>query len=277
MMRKYLSSVAIIAGIAGIALTSTVFAEDGIYDKDKIRGFISLGGDYRNMNSAYINYVNRVLFGAHGTAKVDPVDSTYYISPDNDIGKYDHFDDVYLGLHVNIGAQYKQFRTWFDVNFMPTQVSEKPADYSTTTGYELYDAKWFSYGVDWMFGWKLFGENAVINLIPSAGFGFNLLNLHLTSDYDFLTDTKGSSYISARNRYYSTFAPTFNAEMELQLNIDPIAVGAYGGYRVIRYDELNIEGRSYGDPDVNGDTWFIGGRLTWTFKSEAQRKLEDKL
>ena len=46
---------------------------------------------------------------------------------------------------------------------------------------------------------------------------------------------------------------------------------------MIRYDELNIEGRSYGDPDVNGDTWFIGGRLTWTFKSEAQRKLEDKL
>ena len=31
MMRKYLSSVAIIAGIAGLALTSTVFAEDGFY------------------------------------------------------------------------------------------------------------------------------------------------------------------------------------------------------------------------------------------------------
>ena len=40
---------------------------------------------------------------------------------------YSKFDDYYLGLHVNLGAQYKQFLTWFDINFMPMQTSERPA------------------------------------------------------------------------------------------------------------------------------------------------------
>jgi hypothetical protein len=160
---------------------------------------------------------------------------------------------------------------------MPTQISERPADYNAS-GHRLYDVSWFAYGVDWMFGWKLFGENAIINLIPAAGFGFNLLNLHFASKYDYQYEEDPTQWVSLENRYYSTFASTFNAEMELRLNLDPFSIGGYGGYRVIRYNEINIDDdRVLGDPDMSGDTWYVGLKLTWTFLSEAQRKLRDRL
>ena len=60
-------------------------------------------------------------------------------------------------------------------------------------------------------------------------------------------------------------------------------IGAYGGYRVVRYNELEVEGEvlepafgSY-DTDNVGDTWFAGLRLTWTFTSEWQDKQNTKL
>ena len=172
---------------------------------------------------------------------------------------------------------------------MPTQISERPSSTYTAisedgTGamkFPLYDVRWFAYGADWMFGWKLFGENTFINLIPAVGFGFNLINFHLASNFDF-TDSDDKSTVSARDRYYSTFASTFNSELELRLEFGPIAVGAYGGYRCVRYNELEIEkhvfegGSSY-DTDNVGDTWFVGLRLTWIFRSEWQKKQDDKL
>ena len=263
------------------ALTTSAFAEpeEGFYEKHAIRGFISIGGDYRGMRSAYVDYLNKTLFKrnfGHIIETQAPGDTavTKTFERDESVGKYEHFDDYYIGLHVEVGAQYHQFLTWFDINFMPTQVSDKPSD-KNSNGFDLYDVKWFSYGIDWMFGWKLFGENTVINLIPSVGIGFNLLNVHLGSNYSFKTDDGDT--VKVRNRYYSVFSPTFNAQLELRFALDPFSVGAYGGYRVIRFDEFDVEGYKLGDPDNNGDTWFIGAKLTWTFLSENQRKLRDKL
>ena len=279
MKRNLLSPLIFAASLC--TLTQSIFAtaSDSFYEKNDIRGFISIAGDYRGMSSDFNAYINKILFNKKQSVVVTTVtsdDTTTTVLRDNSISKYDQFDDYYLGLHLEIGAQYKQFRTWFDVNFMPTQVSERPSATSATTGNTLYDIKWFAYGIDWMFGWKLFGENAIVNLIPAAGFGMNLLNIHFGSDYDYAPeDTTG--YVTTSNRYYSAFAPTFNAELELQLNLDPISIGAYGGYRVIRYNEFDVEGYKLGDSDVNGDTWFAGVKLTWTFLSENQRKLRDKL
>ncbi len=265
------------------AITASAFAEpeEGFYEKHDIRGFISVGADYRGMRSAYANYLNRLLFNKNQGFIVDKItaegDTVKGAVLDKDISRYEHFNDYYLGLHIEVGAQYHQFLTWFDINFMPTQVSDKPADYSTSTGERLYDVKWFAYGIDWMFGWKLFGENTVINLIPSAGIGLNLLNVHLASDYYFIESGSDSSYVQARNRYYSTLSPTFNAQVEFRISIDPISVGAYAGYRVVRFNEIDFEGHSLGDSDNNGDTWFLGAKITWTFLSENQKKLRDKL
>ena len=146
--------------------------EEGFYEKNHIRGFISLGGDYRGMFKEFRNYVNQVAFG-NGYHVVEDGDSTeLYAGKIN----YAKFDDYYLGLHLNIGAQYKQFLTWFDINFMPTQISERPHSTYTTTSesgtsikFPLYDVRWFCYGADWMFGWKLFGEDMPVNLIPAVG------------------------------------------------------------------------------------------------------------
>lgn len=265
------------------AITTSAFAEpeEGFYEKHDIRGFISVGADYRGMRSAYANYLNRLLFNKNQGFIVDKItedgDTVKAAVLDKDISRYEHFNDYYLGLHIEVGAQYHQFLTWFDINFMPTQVSDKPADYSSTTNERLYNVKWFAYGIDWMFGWKLFGENTVINLIPSAGIGLNLLNVHLASDYYFIESGSDSSYVQARNRYYSTLSPTFNAQVEFRVSIDPISIGAYAGYRVVRFNEIDFEGHSLGDSDNNGDTWFLGAKITWTFLSENQKKLRDKL
>ena len=272
--------------VCALVLAPSVLAdtEEGFYEKNHIRGFISLGGDYRGMFGEFRNYVNQVAF-SNGVHVVDDGDSSEVFA-----GKinYSKFDDYYLGLHLNIGAQYKQFLTWFDINFMPTQISERPSStYSTSSEsgasikFPLYDVRWFAYGADWMFGWKLLGESTPINLIPAVGFGFNLINFHFASNFDL--ENEDGSYTEMRDRYYSTIASTFNAELEIRLELGQFAIGAYGGYRAVRYNELNIEGdnleTAFGkyDTDNVGDTWFVGLRLTWIFLSDWQEKQNNKL
>lgn len=289
-MKTKITSFLKVAVLSVIALATSTLAEsdNGFYEKDHVRGFISIGADYRGMFDEFQKYVNKTAFykGDHVyMAPGDSIEQTYRTSS----MKYNSFDDYYLGLHVNVGAQYKQFLTWFDINFMPAQVSERSAksysassDEGSSANFPLYDVKWFTYGADWMFGWKLFGENSFINIIPAVGVGFNLINFHLASDFSV---SDGSSTVTARDRYYSSFASTLNTELEIRLEFDPISIGLYGGYRYVRYNELDIEGidlsmdqadRNY-DTDNCGETFFIGLRLTWTFLSDWQRKQIDKL
>ena len=92
-----------------------------------------------------------------------------------------------------------------------------------------------------------------------------------------------SKWDTMRDRDYSTIATTFNSELELRLEFSRIAIGAYGGYRFIRYNELKIESRTmsntvpYQNTDAIGDTWFAGLRLTWLFLSDWQKKQRDRL
>jgi hypothetical protein len=273
--------------VCALILAPSVLAdtEEGFYEKNHIRGFISIGGDYRGMFDEFRNYVNQVAFSnGYHVVEDESGSSELYAGQIN----YSKFDDYYLGLHVNIGAQYKQFLTWFDINFMPTQISERPSSTYTAvsdSGYgmkfPLYDVRWFCYGADWMFGWKLLGEDMPVNLIPAVGFGFNLINFHFASNFDL--ENEDGSYTALRDRYYSTIASTFNAELEIRLELGQFAIGAYGGYRAVRYNELNVEGERLEtalgkyDTDNIGDTWFIGLRLTWIFLSDWQEKQNDKL
>ena len=273
--------------VCALILAPSVLAdtEEGFYEKNHIRGFISIGGDYRGMFDEFRNYVNQVAFSnGYHVVEDESGSSELYAGQIN----YSKFDDYYLGLHVNIGAQYKQFLTWFDINFMPTQISERPSSTYTAvsdSGYgmkfPLYDVRWFCYGADWMFGWKLLGEDMPVNLIPAVGFGFNLINFHFASNFDL--ENEDGSYTALRDRYYSTIASTFNAELEIRLELGQFAIGAYGGYRAVRYNELNVDGERLEtalgkyDTDNIGDTWFIGLRLTWIFLSDWQEKQNDKL
>ena len=296
-MKTKITSFSWLALLCAALFASSAFAdtEAGFYEKEHIHGFISIGADYRGMFSEFQNYVNKTAFynGSHyeefkittrsGDSTSTKTEQAWMKGPMS----YETFDDYYFGLHVNVGAQYKQFLTWFDINFMPTQISERPSKTYVAEGngykaeYPLYDVRWFTYGADWMFGWKLFGENTVINLIPAVGFGFNLINFHLASNFS-VGHTEDEGVTTARDRYYSTMASTFNSELELRIELGRLAIGAYGGYRCVRYNELELEDRlhphetSY-DTDNVGDTWFLGVRLTWIFRSDWQVKQQNKL
>lgn len=302
-MKTKITTFLMLAVASILALSTASFAEAGFYEKDHVRGFISIGGDYRGMMSEFSEYVNHVAFQNFSHLSEETVTSDDGTSTLDTLHyggkiKYSKFNDYYLGLHVNVGAQYKQFLTWLDFNFMPPQVSERPSKTYTASAevldsagnvvevrnkkYPLYDVEWFTYGVDWMFGWKLFGENTVINLIPSVGFGMNLINFHFASNFDVINLEDGTSWETMRDRHYSTLASTVNAELELRLEFSCVAIGIYGGYRFIRYNELEVEGGNlqnlpYDGTDATGDTWFAGLRLTWIFLSDWQKKQNDRL
>lgn len=304
-MKTKITSFLSFALIGLLALSTSAFAdmEAGFYEKDHIRGFISIGGAYNGMRSEFQDYVNTMAFynGRHieevtttdeeGNEILDTIDYKGNF-------KYSKFENYFLGMHVNVGAQYKQFLTWFSFNFMLPQVSERSSD--TFTGkspvydadgnvvavneknYPLYDVEWYSYGIDWMFGWKFFNENSIFNLIPAVGFGMNLINFHFASDFDLRYAEEPNKWDSMRDRVYSTFATTVNAELEARLQFSRFSVGAYGGYRFIRYNEMKIESRELtsierGDTDACGDTWYAGLRLTWLFLSQYQIKQNHKL
>ena len=273
--------------LCALTFATSAFAdsENGFYEKDHIRGFISLGGDFRGMFEGFNDYMNTLAFINTGYVLKNTSTGAKEAYTSTSTTQYNSFESYYIGLHMNVGAQYKQFLTWFNINFMPTQISERPAKSITvssesgdTQKMDLFDVKWFTYGVDWMFGWKLFGENTVINLIPSVGFGFNLLNIHFSS---LMCVGDVTNYVQLRDRYYSTMDASLTAELELRLELDPIAIGIYGGYRHIDYSDIEIENGllAHGayDTDNNGDTWFVGLRVTWTFMSDWQRKQADKL
>ena len=260
-------------------------ADPGFYDKDHIRGFVSFGADVRGMMPGFKEYINNnVLIRSALKANSGADTAVYYAAP-----KYKKFDSpIYPGLHFNVGAQYKQFMTWINFNFMITQTSERPSKNVTavdtsgnTQSFPLYDGRWFSYGADWMFGWKILGEDAFFNLIPSVGIGFSMMNIHFTANWlTYSMDKKGETSVM-RDRYYSTMAASFNAELEARLQFDPISVGLYGGYHVVRYNELDVDGSKLhpisNDTDNDGDTWFVGLRVTWTFLSPWDKKQQDKI
>ena len=310
-MKTKIASFLSIVALSLLTFATSSFAdeEEGFYEKDHVRGFISVGADYRGMRKAYADYVNSTARGISDGRRMghyltlavpneegDGVDSVKKFCRGN--YEYDKFNAYYLGLHVNVGAQYKQFLTWVDFNFMPPQVSKRKAntytvpipDGATTTDqttYPLYDVEWFTYGADWMFGWKLFGESAPINLIPSVGFGMSLMNMHYASNFDVVevgSDGKLTENVTTlRDRFYSTLASTVNAELEFRIELGRLALGAYGGYRFVRYNDINWGNLTVDDTptrhttDNVGDTYFLGIRATWYFLSKWEKKQQDKL
>ncbi|MCL2284205.1 MAG: hypothetical protein FWC26_12890 [Fibromonadales bacterium] len=210
---KILSMALVVAFLAPAS-----FAVDGIYDRDLVRGFLSLKGDFRSMKSDGVKLIN-----------------TY-------TGK--SYAKNYPAGHVEIGAEYLKLRTWFDVDFMPI---------TPTRG----TSEWFSYGITWMWGYKLFPQNSFFNLIPSMGPGVELMNIRENYDSELL----------------SSFGPILNLELELRLQWSQLSLGLYGGYKVVRFydwDGTDISVASRGD--VNADKVFVGLKLSWTMLNNFQKR-----
>jgi len=197
-------------------LVPASFAAEGIYDRDLVRGFLSLKGDFRRMDSDGITYINK----KSETNKGYPLQ--------------------YLDGHVEIGAEYLQLHTWFDIDFMPLTPKRG-------------DTEWFSYGVTWMWGYKLWPQNSFFNIIPSAGPGVELQNIRKSSD----------------DELASSFGPTLNLELELRLQWPQFSAGIYGGYKVVRHEGEDIP------RDITADKAFVGLKVSWTMLNNFQKKERD--
>jgi len=245
---------------------------EGFYDQEQVKGFISIKGDFRQIRSDGLDAINSLLFesdlGIAGNEGVQRAIAAEMVD-------YKRFEENYLGLHAEVGAAYKQFLTWFDIDFMPTQVSERPSQFSENLGLQLYDVKWNTYGANWMFGWQLLPAEAPINIIPSVGAGFSLLNVHFPAMYVLITEEGDTTKML--NRTYSTLGKSFNGELEVRLRLGQMSLGGYAGYKVVRYNAVNVENVRVGSGDLNGDNWFVGAKLTWTMLSAWERKQREKL
>jgi hypothetical protein len=205
------------------------FANEGIYDRDLVRGYIALKSGLYSMKSNGVIFIN----GVTG----------------------EKYNKEYLGAQTEIGAEYLQLRTWFDINFMPL---------TPTRG----DTEWFSYGITWMWGYKLLKQNSIFNIIPSIGPGVELQTIRL-NNYD---------------PHMSTFGPTLNLELELRLQASQFSAGVYGGYKVTRFDgwdaataaRENVPPLPYNhNSTINSDKAFVGLKLSWTMLNNFQRKEKD--
>jgi len=203
-----------------VFLAQAVLAGEGIYDRDLVRGFLALKGDFRSMKSDGIKLINDV------TEK--------------------SFVKQFVDGHVEIGGEYNQLRTWIDVDFMPK---------TPTRG----DTEWYTYGITWMWGYKLFSQNAIGNIIPSIGPGIALLNIR---------DQTGD--------LASSLGPALNLELELRLQIFQFSMGAYGGYKVERHYNWNESvNKPWVYKDANMDKVFAGFKLSWTMLNNFQKRIKE--
>jgi hypothetical protein len=207
---KILPAMAVLVFLAQVALAS-----EGIYDRDLVRGFLALKGDFRSTKDNGVRLINEVT------------------------GK--SYVKEFLDGHVEIGGEYNKLRTWIDVDFMPLT----PVRGNT---------EWYTYGITWMWGYKLRAQNARFNIIPSIGPGFGLLNIRLGPTQEVM----------------SSLGPALNLELEFRLQFSQFSAGLYGGYKVERHDWDNVNYK-----DVNTDKIFAGLKLSWTMLNNFQKRAKE--
>lgn len=276
--------------ISTLALSAAVSAQnsnaEGFYNKNQVRGFIAFKGDFRQLDEQAVKNINDIMFNnAIGfneevTVKAPSGESVTSLEYQTDLNQrnYGKFNDKIIGLNTEIGAQYHQFMTWFDINFMPTQISKKPK----SLGSSYRDVKWFRYGFDWMFAWMLLQEDSPLNLIPAAGVGLSLQNFSFANNFEYPLDSDeellGRTGGTLQNRYYSRFGSAINTQIELRFNLGFMALGAYAGARFVSYDDLVFETKQdtrfvlNNEADDNGNEYFVGGKLTIMFTSPWEKK-----
>jgi len=201
--------------MALLAFLAQIAFADAIYDRDLVRGFLGFKGDFRSQKSNGVKLINEV------TRK--------------------SYNKEYVDGHVEIGGEYNKMRTWIDIDFMPIT----PVRGNT---------EWFTYGITWMWGYKLRAQNARFNIIPSLGPGFGLLNIRLGQTQEVM----------------SSLGPALNLELEFRLQFSQFSAGLYGGYKIERHDwdEVNYK-------DINTDKIFGGLKLSWTMLNNFQKKAKE--
>lgn len=256
------------------------------YLKDQVKGFISLHGELRGLTDNAVGDINSAGFrGPWYYPTINQDGDTVLVSDAGRVHQYNQFGNRVLGLGFEIGARYHRLLTWFDIFFSPTQESEVPEGLESGQPY-LHSVKWYQYGFDWMWGYMLAPEESQINLIPSVGFGFSVLNMQFPSTYylpygDAPPDEEMETYSMGR-RYYSTFGKDVTGQIEIRLNLGAgLSLGGFGGMRMTWYDRFYVESeeREYflTYDELVGHAWFLGGKITYTMSSRSEDKERDRL
>jgi len=205
-------------------LAQAALAGEGIYDRDLVRGFLGFKGDFRSMKSNGVKLINDVT-------ERDPKTGM------------SSYTKQFVDGHVEIGGEYNQLRTWIDIDFMPI---------TPTRG----NTEWYTYGISWMWGYKLFSQNSLGNIIPSIGPGFGLLNIR-----------------ESTGELQSSLGPALSLELEFRLQFSQFSMGLYGGYKVERhYNWDDTVDKPWVYRDANMDKVFAGLKLSWTMLNNFQRR-----
>lgn len=294
-MRK-LTSVKLVLSTLALTATTLLAQENKFgefYIKDEVKGFISIHGELRGLTDNAIGDINGTAFRTdfgYMTYDVDEEsgDTLYYLQTDSRrLYEYKQFGDRIPSLGMEVGARYHRLSTWFDIYFSPTQESEVPNDNYKVGAYALRSVKWYQYGFDWMWGYMLAPENSQVNLIPSIGFGYSVLNMQFAGRYDLWyqdvpePDNRMESYSMGR-RYYSTFGKDVVGQMEIRLNLGSgLSLGGFGGMRFTWYDKFYVESGElqyfFNYDELVGHAWYLGGKITYTMSSRAEDKAKDRL
>jgi len=279
-----------ILSISLLAMAGLALAQDNprgeFYIKDQVKGFFSIKTEMRNYTDQAMSDINDVAFRqglGFATIKYDstnkPIDTTFAV--DRRVFNYKQFVSPILGFGGEVGAQYHQLLTWVDGYFMAPQSSKVP---SSLAGTGMQDVRWHHYGFNLMCGYMLAPEQSVINLIPSVGFGFSLMNARFASNYNLLYSTAPDAemkWYTMTDRYYSSFAKDLNTQVELRLNLGAgISLGGYTGIRMTWVDQYTIESGQedyFLTQNTVAHNWFIGGKVTYTLPSVYETKEKEKL
>jgi hypothetical protein len=259
----------------------------GFYDKDDFQYFLTLKADYGQYDDVFVNDLNDFLFErGWGYAVVDDSTGEFIdIAEDLTITSTENYarfiSDVMRG-QVEAGVQYFQFVTWLNVNIAMSQVSNpREGLVLNNRNRPIDEVAYSSMGFDWAFGWMLLSPDSRFNVIPSVGFGFNMLNVNFAGRYHVYNEEPADeqmTYYTLEDRDYSVLGGSMQAEMELRLNLAKgISVGGYGGYRGVWYNNFEVEDSgetSYFlySSALEAFQWYGGAKVTFTMSSTRERE-----
>jgi hypothetical protein len=286
--------VQILAYLGLFLLTTNAMAQaasNGFYDKSQIKPFFSAKGYYGQLSETSIQGINALLFeeewgfvtyDSAGTANGFATDAT----PKNNYGRF--AADIF-GFQLEIGAQYHQFLTWFNVSWLtPMAIVQKPAAQGSigAFSFDYFDVTYDQVGFAWMFGYMLLPEDSRFNLIPSTGLGLSVINVNFPGPYQiyYQNGVEEMQPYTLDKKAYSNMGLSYTAEMEFRMNLaGGLSVGAFGGYRFAWYNEILLRSQNdmyyqVGSSETTAHNWLAGAKLTFTLASayEKDMKLRQK-
>ncbi len=266
-----------------------LYADSEIYNKRYIKPYFSLtAAPFGNID---VDDVNGFVFGTHYDVFVNDTTGEYNGRESDDVGaSYDKYDNElnwkYPILTLEAGVQYKQLLVGVNANYTFTQMSVAPATISERTETELWDTKFYTYSMGINVGWMLLSQKSMFNIIPSTSFGFTSVNITMPGKFSAYYTGSSSEFTKPyvyEKKYYTSFGRYALADLDLRLTLGQFSISTIGGYKVVRYDyvdmftETSSDGNTFtgfnGDSGAQLDSWYIGLKLTFTMLSTYEKEL----